>query len=335
MIRRYIHKTAMTVAMLAATASLPQAQAQTQASYPAKPVTIVVPYQAGGSTDMLARLVGQHLQARWNKTVIVDNRPGGAGAIGARQVARSQPDGHTIMIGIAGMMMVPYLTEGDSFDLEKDFVPVTQLARTPAVLTVAPQSKATTLAEFVEQARAAPQQFSLGNWGVGSLPHLQAEQFTRQIGTPDIVHVPFPGAAPLITNIIGGQVSAAFIDFASLRPHLGSVQTLAVTGAERSAVMPDVPTMAEMGYSGFDSYGWWGVFLPLDTPDAMVNQLAQDVRDVLQLPAVTERIQAMGLQVGGNAPEAYAADIRREVELYTKVIDEIGLRPAADKSGNP
>lgn len=308
------------LASLATLAGLPL-PTLAQTPYPAQPVKLIVPYPAGGATDTLARTVGQKLQEAWGQGVVIENRVGAAGTIGNNLVAKAAPDGLTVLIAITAIIQQPSLMEKLPYDPIKDFAPVTMIARSPSMLAVPLSSPAKSLKDFIAMVKSQPGKHNFGSYGAGTSSHIQGALLNLQAGL-DLVHVPFQGAAPLATNLIGGQLSSAFIDSASARPHLASIRPLAVTGTARIPGMPDVPTFAELGYHSFEPYGWFGVFLPAGTPAPIVQKLATDVERVLKLPDVTARIEGLGLQVGGGRPEVFAETVRQEMALYARIIRE-------------
>jgi len=299
--------------------------AHAQGGYPSQPLKFIVPYPAGGATDTLARTVGQKLQESWGQTVVVENKPGAAGTIGNGTVARAQPDGYTVLIGITALIQQPALMDKLPYDPLKDLAPVTMIARSPSLLAVPLSSPAKTLKDFVSMVKAQPGKHNFGSYGAGTSSHIQGALLNMQAGL-DLVHVPFQGAAPLVTNLIGGQLSSAFIDSATARPHLASFRPLAVTGTSRTPGLPEVPSFVELGYHSFDPYGWFGVFLPAAAPAPVVQKLSAEIERILRLPDVTARIESLGLQVGGGKPEEFQQIVRNEAGLYARIIKEANIR---------
>lgn len=309
-----------TVAAMAATAP-----AWAQPAYPGQPVKLIVPYPAGGATDILGRTLAAKLQEAWGQTVLVENRVGAAGTIGNNAVAKAAPDGYTVLIAITALIQQPSLMDKLPYDALKDYAPVTMIARSPSMLAVPLSSPARTLKEFVELMKSQPGKHNFGSYGAGTSSHIQGALLNLQAGL-DLVHVPFAGAAPLMTNLVGGQLSAAFVDSASARAQLANIRPLAVTGTARMPGLPDVPSFQELGYHSYDPYGWFGVFLPAATPPAVVQKLSDDVNRVLRLPDVTARIEGLGLQVGGGRPDEFQKTVQREAGLYAKIIREANIR---------
>jgi tripartite-type tricarboxylate transporter receptor subunit TctC len=308
-------------------AALLAAPALAQTAYPSQQLKLIVPYPAGGATDTLARTIGQKLQEAWNQPAVVENRPGAGGTIGNGFVAKAPADGHTLLIAITALIQQPSLMEKLPYDPLKDFAPVTMIARSPSMLAVPLDSPAKDLKSFIAMVKASPGKHNFGSYGAGTSSHIQGALLNMQAGI-DLVHVPFQGAAPLVTNLVGGQVVSAFIDSASARPHLKSMRPLAVTGTQRMPGLPDVPTFAELGYHSFDPYGWFGVFVPAATPAPVVQKLSDEIDRILRLPEVTAKIEALGLQVGGGKPEEFQKVVRGDAAIYAKIIKDANIRLA-------
>jgi tripartite-type tricarboxylate transporter receptor subunit TctC len=312
------HFTTASLALLAAPAFA-------QGAYPSQNIRFIVPYPAGGATDTLGRTVAQKLQEAWGQNVIVENKAGAAGTIGNNFVAKAAPDGYTVLIAITALIQQPSLMDKLPYDALKDFTPVTMIARSPSMLAVPLSSPAKTLKDFVAMVKAQPGKHNFGSYGAGTSSHIQGALLNLQAGL-DLVHIPFQGAAPLVTNLVGGQLSAAFVDSASARAQLSNMRPLAVTGTSRMPGLPDVPSFVELGYHSYDPYGWFGVFLPAGAPAAITNKLADEVERILRLPDVTARIEGLGLQVGGGRPEEFQKTVRKELDLYAKIIKEANIR---------
>jgi tripartite-type tricarboxylate transporter receptor subunit TctC len=295
------------------------------APYPSQPIRFIVPYPAGGATDTLARTVAQKLNEAWGQPVLVENKAGAAGTIGNNLVAKANTDGYTVLVGITALIQQPSLMEKLPYDPLKDFAPVTLIARSPSMFAVPLDSPTKSLKEFIAMAKANPGKYSYGTYGAGTSAHIQGSLLNMQAGL-DLVHVPFNGAAPLVTNLVGGQLPSAFIDSASARPHLKSIRPLAVTGTQRMPGLPDVPTFAELGYHSFEPYGWFGLFLPAGTPAPIVQKLSDEVNRILRLPDVTAKIEALGLQVAGGKPEEAQKTLRTDAAIYAKIIKDANIR---------
>ena len=302
------------------------APAQAQ-QYPTRPVRFVVPFAPGGSTDTLARTLGQKLSEALGEQVVVDNRSGGSGNIGMEIVARAAPDGHTIVLGyIANLAIGPSLYAKLPFDPVKDFAPVTQLASSPNVLAAHPAVPARNLKELIALARARPVNFASA--GVASVGHLTGE-FLNSLAGIKMVHVPYKGSGQAVTDLLGGHVQLMFSGFSSALPHIraGKLRALAVTGAKRSPALPDVPTIAESGFPKFEATAWYGVLAPAQTPRPIVIRLHDEIIKALQLPDVKERLASVGFEIVGSTPEAFGAYIQSEIRKWEKVVKASGAKP--------
>lgn len=308
-----------------ATVALASSGALAQVGYPAQGIKFVVPYAAGGATDTLARMMGQKLQEAWGQSVVVENKPGAGGTIGNNQVAKAASDGHTVLVGITAIIQQPPLMPNLPYDVFKDFVPVTRIAISPSLFAVPPSSPANNLKEFVALVKANPNKYNYGTYGAGTSSHIQGSLLNLQAGL-DMVQIPFAGAAPLVNNMVGGQLTSAFIDLGSARAHLKSFKVLAVTGTKRLAAVPDVPTFAEQGFHSFDPYGWFGFFMPAGTSPAIVNKFADEVNRILAMPEITSRIEGMGLWVGGGKPDEFAAAMKSDAAIYARIIKDANIK---------
>jgi tripartite-type tricarboxylate transporter receptor subunit TctC len=301
------------------------AQAQ---NYPAKPIRFVVPYPAGGPLDTVARLLGQKVSESVKQPVIVDNKPGAGGNIGADAVAKSPPDGYTILMGaVATHAINPTLYAAIPYDAVKDFIPVTQVASTPNVLVVNPSIPANNVREFIAYAKANPGKLNFGSGSTGSAGHLAGELFKTMAGV-DMTHVPYKGAAPAMNDLIGGQIQLMFDNLASSlgQVRAGRVKALAVTTAKRTPLAPELPTIAESGLPGFDINTWFGIFVPAGTPREIVDRLHDQFAHALASPDVREKMLSLGAEPVGNRPEEFAAYIRAEADKYARVIRASGAK---------
>ena len=317
-------------AALAAVASfglLAAAPAVAQAPvYPAPghPIRFVVPYPPGGATDILARAVAQKLSETWKVPVVVDNKPGGGGTIGAQLVANSPADGQTVLFTIVAlvqqiaMMKLPY-------DPLKDFVPVTRVAISPSILAVPKDTPVNDAKEFVALVKSQPGRFNYGTYGVGTSSHIQGSLLNLQGGL-DMVHVPYQGAAPLINAMLGNQLSSAFLDAGSSRQHLPKFKLLGTTGTQRLSWLPDVPTLKEQGLVGFEPMGWFGLLLPAGASKAVVSKFSEECLRILRSAEMTERIEGMGLVPGGDTPEQFAQVMKEEAAAYARIIKDADIR---------
>jgi tripartite-type tricarboxylate transporter receptor subunit TctC len=301
------------------------AQAQ---PYPSKPIRFVVPYPAGGPLDTVARLLGQKVAESTKQPVVVDNKPGAGGNIGADAVAKSPPDGYTILMGaVATHAINPTLYANIPYDAVRDFIPVTQVASTPNVLVVHPSIPAASVREFIAYAKANPGKLNFGSGSTGSAGHLAGELFKAMAGV-DMTHVPYKGAAPAMNDLIGGQIQLMFDNLASslAQVRAGKVRALAVTTAKRTALAPDLPTIAESGLPGFDISTWFGIFVPAATPREIVDRLHAEFTAALAAPELREKMLNLGAEPVGSTPEEFARYIRGEAEKYARVIRSSGAR---------
>lgn len=305
----------------ALTAAIP---AMAQSPFPSQPIKMIVPYPAGGATDALGRMMAQKLGEAWSTSVVVENKPGAGGTIGNNIVAKAPADGHTILMTITAIIQQPSLMSLP-YDPLKDFAPVVQVAKSPSMFAVPLSSPANTLKEFITLVQANPGKYNYGTYGAGTSSHIQGSLLNLQ-GKLDMVHVPFQGAAPLVTNMVGGQLTSAFIDSASARAHLKSFKPLAVTGTQRMAALPDVPTFKELGFHSYEPLGWFGMLLPANTPTAIVTKYSEEFNRILRMPDVVARIEGFGLGVGGGKPEEFAQVMKSDAQVYATIIKDAGIK---------
>lgn len=297
------------------------AQAQ-PAAYPSRPIRIVVPFTPGGSTDILARAIGQELTRAWGQTVVVDNVPGAGGAIGADKVAKAPADGYTLLMGHIGTLAVnPSLYPRLPYNPVKDFAPVAWVARVPNVLVVHPAVPAKNLKELVALAKARPGQLNYGSGGNGSAANLATEYFKLQTGT-SLLHIPYRGTAPAMTDLMGGQIQLLFTGAPAVMGQLknGQLRALAVSSPQRLDALPDVPTVAESGYQGFEADQWYGVVAPAGTPREIVAKLNDQINQALNAPALKSRLAAEGAVATPNTPEVFGKLIETEIGRWKPVI---------------
>jgi tripartite-type tricarboxylate transporter receptor subunit TctC len=301
------------------------AQAQ---PYPSKPIRFVVPYPAGGPLDTVARLLGQKVSESTHQPVIVDNKPGAGGNIGADAVAKAPGDGYTILMGaVATHAINPTLYASIPYDAIRDFSPVTQVAATPNVLVVHPSVPASNVRELIAYAKANPGKLNFGSGSTGSAGHLAGELFKTMAGV-DMTHVPYKGAAPAMNDLIGGQIQLMFDNLASSLSQVraGRVRALAVTTAKRSGLAPELPTIAESGLPGFDISTWFGIFVPAGTPHEIIDRLHAEFTKALAAPGIREKMLNLGAEPVGSKPEEFAMYIRTEADKYARVIKASGAR---------
>jgi tripartite-type tricarboxylate transporter receptor subunit TctC len=294
------------------------AQAQAQTAYPSQPIKFIVPYPAGGATDALARMVAQKMQDSWQQSVVVENKPGAGGTIGANLVAKGPADGHTVLFSIVALLQQISLMKLP-YDPIKDFAPISRVAISPSVFAASTSLPVNNLAELVKLVKANPGKYSYGTYGPGTSAHLQGELLNMQTGM-DLLHVPYQGAAPLVTAMLGGQLSTAFMDAGSSRQHFPKFKLLGVTGSERLSWLPNVPTLKEQGLHSYEPLGWFGLFMPVATPKPVVDKFSAEVLRILKLPDVREKIESMGLIPGGDTQENFAKVIKSDAEVYARIV---------------
>ena len=292
------------------------------AQYPSKPLRLIVPFAPGGSTDIFARLIAERAQAPLGQPVVVENRAGAAGNIGAEAVARSAPDGHTLLMATTGVMAINNaLYKNMTYDAAKDLEPVLFVASITNVLIVPPDFPAKSVAELIAAAKKDPGKLSFASSGAGSSTHMSAELFKSMSGT-DILHIPYKGSGQALPDLMSGRVSMMFENAPGAVSHIkaGKVRALAVTGLKRSPAMPDVPTVAESGVPGYESLSWSGIAVPAATPRAVVDRLNKDLNSVLATPEMRQKLAEQGAETIGGPPEAFAGHIRAERDKWSRLI---------------
>ena len=323
---RNIRRVLALLAIVAAAVAAPSTFAQGTASYPAKPVRLVVPFPAGGTTDILARAVAQRLSEAWGRQVIVDNRPGAGGNIGSDLVAKAAPDGYTLLMGTVGTHAInPSLYKNMPYDHVKDFAPVILVAGVPNVLVVNPSLPVHSVPELIAYAKANPGKLNFASSGNGTSIHLSGELFKAMTGV-EMTHVPYKGSAPALTDLIGGQVQLMFDNLPSSLPFIkaGKLRALAVTSGARAAALPDLPTLAESGLPGFEASSWFGVLAPAGTPRDIVAKLNGAIAGWLASPEAKEKLLAQGAIAAGGTPEDFARHIGAETSKWAKVVKVSG-----------
>ncbi|WP_050873065.1 Bug family tripartite tricarboxylate transporter substrate binding protein [Comamonas testosteroni] len=326
--RRLLCTLAALPAVLGLGALAPAAHAQTpEANWPSKPIRWIVPFPPGGAMDAIARTLGEKAARTLGQPFVIENRPGAGGNIGADFVAKSPADGYTLMITSIGMATNKPLYRKLSYDPIKDFAPVGVLAVVPNILvTNATQPQIKSVADVVAAAKAAPGKLTYASAGNGTSIHLAGEVFTSLAGV-DMLHIPYKGSGPAVSDLLGGQVNYMFDSITSARPHIqsGKLRALAVTTARRSTSMPDVPTMEEAGIKGYEVSPWFAAFMPAGTPPAIVKKLNQTFVAAMKQPDVIERFQAIGAEVVGSTPEEAARHLQTESQRWTRLINERGI----------
>jgi tripartite-type tricarboxylate transporter receptor subunit TctC len=291
-------------------------------SWPSKPLRIIVPFAPGGATDVLARLFGAEMQKNWGQPVVIENKPGAGGNIGAEAGAKAAPDGTTMTLVAHGFMSVnPHVYRDLKYDSVRDFAPLTQLVDAPLLLVVNQTVPIHTLKEFLDYARANPGKLVIGNGGAGTAQHLAGELFTS-MAKIDALHAPYKGSAPATNDLLGGQTNAMLDNMVTLIQHVkaGRLRPLGVSSSQRVAILPDVPTIAESGVPGYAASTWYGVAAPAATPREIVGRLNGELVRIMKLPEVSQKISDMGLVAVGSSPEEFAAYIRAQRELAGKLV---------------
>jgi tripartite-type tricarboxylate transporter receptor subunit TctC len=311
---------------MAAALGLPVARAQQD--FPNKPLHIIAPYPPGGTTDLFARIIGESLQRAWGQPVVVENRPGSSGMIGASMVARARGDGYTLLIGSQALYSVnPFLYEKVPYDPVKDFTPVSLVARLPSFFVVPAALPVNNLREFIQYVKDRPGQVAYGSAGSGTAQHIYFELFKLQTGL-DLLHVPYKGSVPAVTDLIGGRVQA-MMDFGPsvlTFVRAGKLKALAVSTKERSRALPDVPSMDEAGVPGFDNATWFAIHGPAGIPAPILNKLSTEIRNAVRSQEVRVRFEAQGIDAVGTAPEELAARQRADAVKYADVIKRANIR---------
>ena len=299
------------------------------APYPAKTVRIVVAFAAGGSTDLLARSVAQRLNEAWKTSVIVDNRAGGGGIVGSDHVAKSAPDGYTLLLGTNTTNAVAAsLYAKLPFDPQRDFAAITEIATIPQMLSVHPSIPAKSVKELVALAKAHPGGLNFGTAGTGSTSHMAMELF-QSVAKIRMVHVPYKGTGPAMIELLGGHLSLMFDVIMTSLPHVqaGKLRTLGLSSLQRSPAAPQVPTIAESGYSGFEAIVWFGLFAPTGTPPDVIRKVSEDTARALALPSMRELLASQGADIVASSPAVFTTRVQNEIVKWRKVIQDAGIKP--------
>ena len=296
-------------------------------AYPAKAVRIVVPFPPGGTSDILARTIGARLTESFGQAVVVENRPGAGGNIAAEHVAKSAPDGYTLIMGTSSLAISQSLYRKLNYDLLRDFAPITQAVNYANLLVVHPSTGFRNVNDLLAAAKAKPGALSYGTAGNGTPPHMTGELFKSYTGV-DIQHIPYKGGAPAIADLIAGQIPIMFDNVPPLLPHVrsGRIRALAVTSLGRVPVLPDVPSLNELGLKDFDAVGWNGLLAPAGTPREIVERVHADTVRILRIPEVRDQLTGQGADIVANSPEQFAAWIRAEVGRWAEVIRVSGAK---------
>ena len=320
MIRRAI-AVAVAVALCAALPAAAQ-------DWPSKPVRLIVPFSPGGVTDNSARVIAEKLGARLGQQVIVDNRPGASGNIGTEAVAKSQPDGYTLVLGFDGTMVInPHVFSKLQFDTLRDFAPVTKLGDATLILVAHPSVPVANLAELVAYSKKQPGGVAYGTSGTGGTPHLAGELLVQRSGA-NLVHVPYKGGGQAIGDVVGGQIPLVYTAIATAQQYVksGRLKGIAVSSEKRSSALPEVPTFIEGGQPGFVVVSWTGILAPAKTPRPVIERLQKEIAVVLADPEVRTRYEALGIEPVGNTPDQFAAQIRDDLARWEKVVKQANIK---------
>jgi tripartite-type tricarboxylate transporter receptor subunit TctC len=311
--------------LLLSAAAAPAVVAQT--SYPVKPVRMVVPFAPGGGVDVTARILAQQLTQRAGQSFLVENRTGASGIIGVEYVARSAPDGYTLLVGSQTTQAVVPAMYKVSYDTARDFTGITEIARSPLLIVIHPSLPVKTVADLIKLAKARPGQLTFGA-ASGGTPHLAGELF-KLTAKVDMLFVPYKGEGPAIADAMGGQISLVFSNLPIALPQArgGRLRGIAVTSAQRVPTAPDIPTVAESGLPGFEAFTWFGFFAPGATPRDVVVKLNADSVSALNVPDVKEKMAAQGLFVTANAPDPFGEFVRKEIQRWAKIVKDAGVKP--------
>ena len=308
--------------------ALAAAPALAQDAYPTKPVKIIVAYPAGGANDIVARAIGQELAQELGQPMVIENKSGAAGVIGADAAAKSAPDGYTLFMAAGAHTLAPSLHKSLPYDIVRDFQPISLAALGTYLLVVHPSVPAKSVKELIELAKANPGKLNFASSGAGAPPHLAGVMFQKLAGV-ELNHIPYRGDTPAITDLMAGQVQLAFLSIQPLIPQVkaGTLRALAITSGKRSAAVPELPTVAESGLPGYDIGTWWGLLAPAKTPRPIVDRLAAAMRKATAVPSVKERFAAGGNTAQSSLPDEFAAMIKSEVERYRELASAAGVKP--------
>ncbi|MBP0621609.1 Bug family tripartite tricarboxylate transporter substrate binding protein [Cupriavidus consociatus] len=296
-----------------------------QQPYPSKPIRLIVPYPAGGGTDTVGRLVGQRLAEVLGQPVVVENKPGASGMLGNDTVAKAPADGYTLLLAITAMIQSPSLYKRMPYDVARDFTPVSLIAKSSDLFVVPNRVPASNMREFLALAKSG--KLSYGSYGNGTSSHLHGELLRQQAGI-DLAHIPYKGAAPLMSDVLGGQVDSAFVDVTSANPYLGSnkFKILGITGSQRYKALPNVPTFGELGLKGFEPNGWFGLFLPGGAPKEVTARLAAETARIVKLPEISQKLAGMGLQPVGSTPQELAEVISGDMPKWARIVRDANIQ---------
>jgi tripartite-type tricarboxylate transporter receptor subunit TctC len=314
------------IAVAALAAAFTSVQAQ---DFPTRPITLVIPFAPGGSTTIVGRGVAEKMSTLLGEKIIVDNRPGAGGTVGTRAVAKSEPDGYTLLLGYTGTLAIgPSLYKNVGYDPRKDFAPIGMIGNAPNSLVVNPSFPAKTLAELIAYAKANPGTVNFGSAGAGTASHITGEYFARAAGIT-LVHIPYKGTGPALTDLLGGHIPMAFAPIPASHTNVtaGKLRALAVTSTQRSGLLPDVPTIAESGLPGFDASLYYGLAAPAGTPRPIIDKLNKALRDALASDEVKRQLGNDGTDITPGSPEDYAALIDKDEKKWAQLVKASGVEP--------
>ncbi|WP_375304521.1 tripartite tricarboxylate transporter substrate binding protein [Bradyrhizobium sp. A11] len=312
------------IAFLVQSVAVSGASAQ---NYPDRRLTFVVPYPAGGAADAIGRLLATRLSEAWKQPVVVENKSGGGGIVGNDYVAKAPGDGYTVLVGISQLVQAPNVGMKLPYDVFRDLRPVTQAALIAAVFAVPILRPDQTMEDFVKAAKVSPWTFSYGSYGTATTSHLYGELLKKKAGI-EMTHVPYRGAAPLTNDLLGGQISGAFVEVATAAPQIGGgkIRGLAISGETRSPLLPAIPTLGEIGFAGFEAQGWIGIFVPATTPKEIVDKLDGELSRIIKSPETSEQIKHIGLVPVGDGASAFTAVLQQDFERWGNIARESGVK---------
>ena len=314
-------------AALAVVLMLLAPHAAAAAEFPVKPVRWLLPFSPGGGTDITARRIGAKLNEYWKQAVVVDNRPGATGNIALETAAHALPDGYTILLISASISINPALRKNLPYDLVRDFAPITQMTSQPYILCVHPSVAARSVSELIAASKARKDGYTFGSSGTGGLSHLSGA-LLEMLGGANLVHIPYKGGGPLLTDLVAGQINVGFPTPLEGIPHIksGRIRALGVTTLKRSTALPELPTIAEAGVAGYEVNGWYGVLAPAATPAAILGKLNHDINRALKSPDIVELFARDGVDLVGTSREAFGAHVRAEVEKWKRIVPRAGIK---------
>ena len=317
------------IAIAATNVPAAAAPADSDRDYPSRPIRLIIPFAAGSSADIVARIIGPRLSAALGQPIVIDARPGAGGVLAGDLVAKAAPDGYTLLMGTPGPLTInPVLLPSVPYQPKRDLAPVTLVVIVPSILDVRPSLPVTSVKELIALARAKPGELNYASAGVGSVPHLAGELF-KLLTKVDLVHIPYKGSAAAITEMLGGQIAMFFDNIASALPYVksGRLRALAITSPKRSDIVPELATMIEAGVPGYEAYSWNGVVAPAGTRKVIIERLAKEIRTVLATPDIREMIKGLGADVVGNTPSEFAALMAAETTKWARVIRDANIKP--------